>query len=286
MSLFNLRKRNTGTYTSPFSGVGTTFLPLGILPDRSGFTLHETGFLPHNNWWRFLQVHSPFWRCYYNFKKGHRVVFGNVSLDLTPEHIMLIPDHQLFDSVGTTPVPHFWMAFTPARRIDTRQSVPLLLKPERYELDLIRNLAALHNARGECCDRNRTFHLSVALLSIVLSRPEIRWQTGDAPKMEKVCRHIESHYAADLSIRATAREAGMSHAALIRSFKRYQGVTPVRFLMQTRVRQVADLLVNTPLTIDEIAEQTGFPNRAYLSRVFRKITGVSPASFRSAHKNA
>lgn len=283
MSFFNLRQQNTGTYTSPFSGVGTAFFPLGIMPDRSGFTLHETGFLPHNDWWRFVQVLSPFWRFYYNFEKGHRVVFHDTSFEVMPEHIMLIPDHQLFDSVGTTPVPHFWMAFTPALRIDTRQTVPILLKPEHYELEIIRTIAALYNARGDCSDRQRTFHLSVALLSVVLSRPELLWQSGNMPKMEQASRHIEAHYASNLSLRETAQEAGMSHAAFIRAFKRYQGVTPVRFLMQARVRQAADLLVNTPLTIDVVAEQTGFPNRAYMSRVFRKITGFSPARFRAAH---
>ncbi len=283
MSFFNLKSQNVGTYTSPFSGVGTEFFPLGILPDHSGFTLHETGYLAQNNWWSFLQVLSPFWRFYYNFKKGHKLVFRDFEVALTPEHIMLVPDHQLFDSVGTTPVPHFWMAFTPARRIDNRQQVPLLLEPDRCETELIRKLVRLYNDRGECLDRRRGFHLSVALLNIVLSRPEIKWQIDDAPKMEKACRFMENHYASTISIGNTAQEAGMSHAAFIKAFKRYQGVPPVRFLMQTRVRQAADLLANTLLTIDDIAEQTGFPNRAYMSRVFKKITGLSPAQFRTIH---
>jgi AraC-like DNA-binding protein len=283
VSFFNLRKRNAGTYNSPFSGVGTEFFPLGILPDHSGFTLHETGYLPHNNWWRFLQVLSPFWRFYYNFQKGHKIIFRDGEVELTPKHIVLIPDQQLFDSVGTNPVPHFWMAFSPAKRIDIRQKIPILLQPDPCELELIRKIAELYNGRAECSDRNRGFGLSIALLSIVLSRPEIKWQQEDSPRMEKASRFIENHYASALSIRETAKNAGMSHGAFIKAFKRYQGVTPVRFLMQTRIRQVADLLVNTDSTIDDVAERAGFPNRAYMSRVFKKITGLSPAQFRTLH---
>jgi len=286
VSFFNLRKRNAGCYNSPFSGVGTEFFPLGILPDHSGFTLHETGYLPHNNWWNFLQVLSPFWRFYYNFKKGHRIVFRDYEAELTPEHIMLIPDHQLFDSVGTTPVPHFWIAFSPARRLDIREKIPLLLKPDRCEMDIIRKIAGLYNNRAECSDRNRGFNLSLALLSVVLSRPEIKWQKDDSTRMEQASNFIETHYSSALSIHDTARTAGMSHGSFIKAFKRYQGVTPVRFLMQTRIRQVADLLVNTDTTIDAIAERTGFPNRAYLSRVFKKVTGLSPAQFRNIHTPA
>ena len=286
MSFFNLRKRNVGCNNSPFSGVGTEFFPLGILPDHSGFTLHETGYLPRNNWWSFLQVLSPFWRFYYNFENGHKVVFRDFEAELTPKHIMLIPDHQLFDSVGTNPVPHFWMAFSPSRRINIRQEIPILLQPDQCEMEIIRKIIELYNNRAECSDRKRVFSLSVALLSIVLSRPEIKWQKEDSPRMEKASRFIENNYASVLSIRDTAKNAGMSHGSFIKAFKRYQGVTPVRFLMQTRIRQVADLLANTDLTIDEIAERTGFPNRAYMSRVFKKVTSIPPAQFRNIHAPA
>ena len=283
MSFFNLRKRNAGCYSSPFSGVGTEFFPLGILPDHSGIVLHEAGYLPCNDWWNFPNTLSPFWRLYYNFKKGHKVVFRNFEAELTPENIMLIPDHQLFDSVGTKPVPHFWMTFSPARRSDLRQKIPIMLRPERCELDIIRKITALYNDNSECSDRKRAFSLSLALLSIVLSRPEIQWQTNNSPKIEKASKFIENNYASSISIHDTAGKAGMSHAAFIKAFKLYQGITPARFLMQVRIRQAADLLVNTNLTMEDIAEQTGFQNRDYLSRVFSKITGKAPAQFRKTH---
>ena len=259
---------------------------MGILPDHSGVVLHEAGYLACNDWWNFPNTLSPFWRLHYNFRKGHKVVFRNFEVELTPENIMLIPDHQLFDSVGTKPVPHFWMIFSPARRVDLRQKIPIMLRPERYELDIIKRIAALYNDNAECSDRKRTFNLSLALLNIVLSRPEIQWQTNDSPKIEKASRFIESNYASQISIHDTAGKAGMSHAAFIKAFKLYQGITPARFLMQVRTRQAADLLANTNLPIEDIADRTGFPNRAYLSRVFSKITGKAPAQFRKTHSPA
>ena len=53
--------------------------------------------------------------------------------------------------------------------------------------------------------------------------------------------------------------------------------------MPVRVRRAAELLTQTNLTLDEVGEQAGFPNRFYLSRVFNKITGQSPAEFRRKH---
>src|SRR3989339_261941 len=205
VSFFNLRKRNTGSYCSPFTGVGTHFFPLGILPDHSGFVLHETGYLPRNNWWNFTKVLSPFWRFYYNFQKGHKIVSKSFEVELTPENIMLIPDQQLFNSIGTKSVPHFWIAFSPARRIDIRQKIPIMLKPDREELGIIRKIADLYNNKAECSDRQRVFHLSMALLNLVLSRPGIRWQNHDSPRLEKASRFIEENYSSSISIPDTAR---------------------------------------------------------------------------------
>jgi transcriptional regulator GlxA family with amidase domain len=80
-----------------------------------------------------------------------------------------------------------------------------------------------------------------------------------------------------------ARMANLCTEALARSFKKYQGDTIGRFIAKVRVREAAHLLTHTDATIDDIAERTGFPNRAYLSRVFKRTTGESPAQFRRRH---
>ena len=62
---------------------------------------------------------------------------------------------------------------------------------------------------------------------------------------------------------------------------RYLGTGPARYITEVRVREAASLLRGSGLTIEEIPEQTGFPNRFYFSRVFKKMTRYSPADFRS-----
>ena len=45
MSFAIRRRTNRGAYDQPFSGVRVEDEPLGVPPDRSGLTLHESGFL-------------------------------------------------------------------------------------------------------------------------------------------------------------------------------------------------------------------------------------------------
>jgi len=94
---------------------------------------------------------------------------------------------------------------------------------------------------------------------------------------------IEQHYREPLSNPVLARLVHVSERSLTRQFLRYQGVSPRHFLMQVRVRAAANLMLTTSASLPEIAEQTGFPNRTYLTRVFTHITGASPAQFRRTH---
>jgi len=280
MSISALRKRNRGCYTIPFSGVGMEFFPLGMLPDQSGVLLHETGFLARNDWWIYRNTLSPFWRLYFNTRPGHKVVFPGAEYDLTPKRIVLIPDHQLFHSIGRGPVPHCWMTFQVGRRLAHTQFTPILLRRSRIERQLLNQIMGEFTGIGTG-NRDRILHFSLALLHLVLSNREIHWQTSrPSEALLRTLSYIETKHAAPLGITEMAAKAGLSVRGFNKAFKQHQGVTPRRFLAQVRVREVAHLLASTDSSLEQIAEKSGFPNRHYLSRVFKKITGDSPAHFR------
>jgi AraC family transcriptional regulator, arabinose operon regulatory protein len=278
-----LRLHNRGAYSSPFSGVGVEFFPLGVPPDHSGLVLHEAGFLPRNDWWDFPNVLSPFWRLYYNYRKGHKVVFSDREIELTPEHLMIIPDRQLFHCRGCKPVPNLWLAFSVTRRLTPHHPIPIVLRPTAAERALMRDFTHLFSDRGQETHRDRIFHGGMALLHTVLSRREIAWQPMAPTVVMETVRFIEKHYASPITVPRLARMASRCVEALARSFKKHQGETIGRFTVKVRVREAAHLLAHTDAKIDDIAERTGFPNRAYLSRVFKKVTGESPAQFRRRH---
>jgi AraC-like DNA-binding protein len=285
VSKSTLQKRNRGAYDQPFSGVGVEFYPLGVPPDHSGAVLHETGYLAHNDWWNFPDVLSPFWRLYYNFDPGHSVVFGEREIPLTPRHILLIPDGHLFHCRGCKPVRNLWLAFSSAFRLESGQPAPILLRPTRTELALLRDVARLIGTRSRATvPRRPLYHRSLALLHLILARPELRWQTQTVPEgIRRATQHIRAALDAPLALPELARQAGLSVSAFTRHFRRCHGVAPTRFIMQGRVREAARLLAQTGATIEEIAGRTGFPNRAYFSRVFAQLTGEPPAHFRRVH---
>jgi AraC-like DNA-binding protein len=73
---------------------------------------------------------------------------------------------------------------------------------------------------------------------------------------------------------------GFSYAHLCRIFCAKFGITPVEYRNAVRLENVRDLLRNTHLNIAEIAERTGFPDPAYMTRIFRRRYGKPPSLFR------
>lgn len=274
---------NLGAYDRPFSGVGIEYDPLGVKPDRTGITLHEAGYLAANRNWNFPGVFSPFWRLYYNGKSGHCVLFGERMVELTPGHIMLIPPHCLFHCLGLNPVPTFWLAFSFIHTLRLDHVPPVLLKPRDPELCLIRDLKRLISADRTWEPNDAIFRTSLALLHVTLARRELQWQPPLPDTMMRVCNHIEQNLGAPLANPILAGKAGLSVAGFERVFKRHFGTTAARYVTEMRIREAARLLLQTDKTIDAIAELTGFPNRAYFSRVFRQVIDEAPARFRRKH---
>ena len=259
------------------------FFPAGLLPDQSGILLHESGYLPRNGWWNFPNTLSPFWRLYYNGHGGHKVVFPDSEVHLDSSRIVIIPDHQLFHSVGNKAVPHTWITFQVALRLAPDQQIPICLRPTETERHLLWDLNCQFTGIG-VGNRERVLHLSMALLHLVLSRPELRWQSGvPSEGLQRAIRAMETQFATPLNLNDLARIAGLCTRGFTKAFRRHRGITPGKYLTQTRVRQAAEMLVRTRETLETVAERTGFPNRYYLSRVFKQLTGDSPAHFRSKH---
>jgi len=72
----------------------------------------------------------------------------------------------------------------------------------------------------------------------------------------------------------------MSENTLIRQFHRYLGVSPQQHLQRLRIERACRLLLATSKTIDKIAEECGFCDRYYFSKIFKKQRGIGPAGFR------
>jgi AraC-like DNA-binding protein len=77
-----------------------------------------------------------------------------------------------------------------------------------------------------------------------------------------------------------ARSAGMSRSAFSARFRELVGEPPLAYLTRWRMHLAAGHLQKTALTMPEIAERVGYQAEASFSKVFKKMWGVAPATYR------
>jgi AraC-like DNA-binding protein len=93
-------------------------------------------------------------------------------------------------------------------------------------------------------------------------------------------RFIHEHFNEPLSVKQLASISCVSKSYLSRLFIKKLGVSPMRYLNTVRVDIAKKLLIDSKLSIGDIAAKVGFSDPLYFSRVFSKSTGLPPAKFR------
>lgn len=258
-----------GVPVSPFSRAGL-----------SSFLIHECGYLPGGVHWHYPGICSPYWRLYYNHAPGSYVRFLKRNLALGPERVLVIPEGVTFDAVGELGTSHLWLHFSPIH-----QPVPALSEPVTVPLAAgmaaaVADLVDAHAERGADTGLQRLYHSAAALLHATFARLSRPLERLYPERLAALIAQIDGNPAGDMSNARLARAAGMSIESFIRWFKQHTGTTPAAYVTRSRVRAAARLLVLSERSIEQIAAETGFPNRHYLSRVFKAHMGSGPATFR------
>lgn len=103
----------------------------------------------------------------------------------------------------------------------------------------------------------------------------------DEKRIGAVVRYIEARADDDLDIGTLADVARMSPYHFLRTFRRVVGLTPHRFILQTRLRRAAVRLRGSDAPITGIAFDAGFNDLSAFNRAFRATFGTTPTGYRA-----
>lgn len=103
---------------------------------------------------------------------------------------------------------------------------------------------------------------------------------GSKARVRQAVAYLHQRFHHPISRRQVAEAAGMSEDYLSRVFHRELGLSPWLYLNRLRIQQAKERLRNSNDSVQLVARRVGFRDRAYFSRTFRKLTGVSPQAFR------
>lgn len=114
-----------------------------------------------------------------------------------------------------------------------------------------------------------------------LSRMHLAEEPIDA--LHHLKRRLEQYPQEKLELADMARMAHIDKFHLIRKFRSRYGLTPMRFLAQSRVRMARRIMLRSA-SLTLAALDAGFYDQSHFIREFRRIAGMPPGKYREARK--
>ena len=100
----------------------------------------------------------------------------------------------------------------------------------------------------------------------------------------RAVRFIREHVGEEIDVRDILRHVGISRTALDKRFLKALGHTPHEEIRRIRLKRARELLAESDLKLEIIAERCGFRHGEYLGAVFRSEFGQTPGEYRAQQK--
>ncbi len=105
-----------------------------------------------------------------------------------------------------------------------------------------------------------------------------------SPLIHRALSLIEDSYTQGLTLEELARKLGVSQEYLSAQFKKETGITFKETVRRYQITKVKELLLQSDLKLNKIAELSGYSDPKYMSKVFKEEVGMLPSEFRSQNR--
>jgi len=155
-----------------------------------------------------------------------------------------------------------------------------ITRPERF-LETLRQLVVLINPLTGANYPRAVHKLEDLLLQLHEQPPESgvfpEYLRAEFIKLVSQLNETPEHA---WDFKAAARSMSISYPHFRRLFRRHSGIAPGHFLILARLRQAANRLISTNLQMKILAEQCGFRDNLYFSKLFKKYYHLPPLHYR------
>ncbi|TWT24237.1 response regulator transcription factor [Planomicrobium sp. CPCC 101110] len=102
--------------------------------------------------------------------------------------------------------------------------------------------------------------------------------------LDKMLNYIEQHYTEPLRLSEIANHFHFNPSYLSTYFSSHHKEGFSEYLNRVRIKKAMELLEHSTVSISSISEMVGYSEHSYFCKVFKKITGMSPGSYRKEYR--
>ncbi|MFD9905416.1 GlxA family transcriptional regulator [Streptomyces sp. NPDC059063] len=153
-------------------------------------------------------------------------------------------------------------------------------------VDLCLHLITLDHGDAVAIETERQLFLRLHDPAADEQAPDAAYNAVTLPgsTIEPVTRWLEAQLHHPLTLTDIAAHAGTGVRTLTRRFRAETGLTPLQYLLRTRIQRAQRLLERTDDPVERIATRTGLGTPANLRHHFQRLTGTTPSTYRTAFR--
>ncbi len=153
------------------------------------------------------------------------------------------------------------------------------IAPERHGYAAARALDRLLRGETDCAEE------------LVAPRGVVTRQSTDFiaiphAAVSAAIRYIREHVREPMSVPDVTVASGINRRALELAFREHVGRGIAEEVTREKMKLVGELLIETKLSLSEIADATGYSTVQYMHRVFRNFYGTTPKRFREERRSS
>ncbi|QNH02486.1 GlxA family transcriptional regulator [Pseudomonas sediminis] len=145
-------------------------------------------------------------------------------------------------------------------------------------LDLCLHLIALH--AGEWLAQQVASAMVIERQRGTQTRFAPLLPSNDDKALAPLLTWLREHHAEAIDLNRLAQQAHCSPRTLLRRFKQATGLTPGDYLQRLRISLAQQALVGSSQSLEQVASQVGFTDRATFAKRFKQLCGETPGAFR------
>lgn len=280
------------------------------------FSLLHLDHVKLDNKWNYANVISPYFRIYYIDEGAGFILSAGDKCRLEPGFIYLIPSFTLCHLRCDEYLSQYFLHFfeESAAGISLFEYNRKVIGERARETDILnfRRLLEINRGRGinrsdnpKVYEKNAYYRDYQQLNKTVNDATYLETQgiilqfisrflgsqhfelNNAAPMPSKILEaisYIQLNLHEQLTVRHLAKRANLHEDYFSRLFMQFTGERPLSYIHVKRIERAQYLIATTNMSYSQIAEETGFANLPYFSKIFKKVTKLTPAEYKHSNE--
>jgi AraC-like DNA-binding protein len=280
------------------------------------FSLLHLDHVKLDNKWNYANVISPYFRIYYIDEGAGIVLSAGDKCRLEPGFMYLIPSYTICHLRCDDYLSQYFLHFfeESATGISLFEHNRKVIRERARETDILnfRRLLEINRGRGinrsdnpKVYEKNAYYRdyqqlnntvndatyletqgIILQFISRFLGSQHYKLNNAQPmpSKILEAISYIQLNLHDTITVCHLAKRANLHEDYFSRLFMQFTGERPLGYIHVKRIERSQYLMATTNMSYSQIAEETGFANLPYFSKIFKKVTKLTPAAYKQSNE--